>query len=109
MHAVSHLLCLCSQGTTLILWVPLIVMSVVELAVSGRCWVVSIAFIRRKTRIHCETSPVCNTVEYVTNHVQLAHDPPYVSAWLSNLFLQHDQRKHIAHWFYSHVRFFTVS
>ncbi|XP_060798014.1 transmembrane protein 54b isoform X2 [Neoarius graeffei] len=45
-------------GTTLILWVPLIVMSVVELAVSGRCWVVSIALIRRKTRIHCETSPV---------------------------------------------------
>ncbi|MCI4391940.1 hypothetical protein PGIGA_G00140220 [Pangasianodon gigas] len=45
-------------GTTLVLWVPLIVMSVVELVVSGRCCAASISFIRRKTRIHCETSSV---------------------------------------------------
>ncbi|KAK3532584.1 hypothetical protein QTP86_024162 [Hemibagrus guttatus] len=52
-------------GTTLILWVPLIVMSVVELVVSGRCCAASISFIRRKTRIHCETRSVCNNMEYV--------------------------------------------
>ncbi|XP_017310792.1 transmembrane protein 54b isoform X3 [Ictalurus punctatus] len=49
-------------GTTLILWVPLIVMSVVEFVVSGRCCAVSVSFIRRRTRIHCETRPVCNTM-----------------------------------------------
>lgn len=64
-HAVSSFLSLCSQGTTLILWVPLIVMSVVEFVVSGRCCAVSVSFIRRRTRIHCETRPVCNTMVHV--------------------------------------------
>lgn len=64
-HAVSSFLSLCSQGTTLILWVPLIVMSVVEFVVSGRCCAVSVSFIRRRTRIHCETRSVCNTMVHV--------------------------------------------
>ncbi|KAM9494679.1 transmembrane protein 54b isoform 2-T2 [Clarias gariepinus] len=45
-------------GTTLILWVPLIVMSAVELVISGRCCAASVSFICRKTRIHWETSSV---------------------------------------------------
>ncbi|KAF5901257.1 transmembrane protein 54-like isoform X3, partial [Clarias magur] len=43
-------------GTTLILWVPLIVMSAVEMVISGRCCAASVSFICHKTRIHWETS-----------------------------------------------------
>lgn len=67
-HRKQSPLFLLSQGTTLILWVPLIVMSVVELVLSGRCCAASISFIRRKTRIHCETSSVCNTKD-LSNHI----------------------------------------
>ncbi|KAI5615907.1 transmembrane protein 54b [Silurus asotus] len=45
-------------GTTLVLWVPLIVMSVVEMVISGRCCAAAVSFIRRKTSMHCETGSI---------------------------------------------------
>ncbi|KAI5091836.1 transmembrane protein 54b, partial [Silurus meridionalis] len=45
-------------GTTLVLWVPLIVMSVVEMVISGRCCAAAVSFIRRETSMHCETGSV---------------------------------------------------
>ncbi|XP_027031651.1 transmembrane protein 54b isoform X1 [Tachysurus fulvidraco] len=62
-------------GTTLILWVPLIVMSVVEFVVSGRCCAASISFIRRKTRISCETGSV-KTLRAAVPPVLPCHVPP---------------------------------
>ncbi|XP_066531413.1 transmembrane protein 54b isoform X2 [Hoplias malabaricus] len=41
-------------STTLILWVPLILMSLVELLFSGRCLAVCVNFIRRKPAAHYE-------------------------------------------------------
>ncbi|XP_062870684.1 transmembrane protein 54b isoform X2 [Trichomycterus rosablanca] len=47
-------------STTLILWFPLIVMSVLELVFSGSCCAMSISFIRHKSEMHCETRSAKN-------------------------------------------------
>ncbi|XP_072532095.1 transmembrane protein 54b isoform X2 [Salminus brasiliensis] len=62
-------------STTLILWVPLIAMSVVEVALAGRCLAVCISFIRRRPAPQYERRTV-KTLRAAEPLVPPYHAPP---------------------------------